>query len=149
MSDWEGLLKKTRQVLGGLPDRRTGRNRVYSMEDIALGSFSVFFTQSPSFLAHQRTIQQAKGCSNAQSLFHVERIGDDLYAHQPFCRQTLLHDFHFIFVCKPESHQTLYNWVNLLELGRDLHFRTRAFVDGFSLAAAETPAANKAIPFPA
>src|ERR1019366_6575068 len=44
----------------------------------------------------------------------VTLLGDDLYAHQPFCRQTLLHGFHYLFVCKPESHLTLYQWVNLL-----------------------------------
>ena len=33
-------------------------------------------------------------------------LGDDLYAHQPFCRRVLLHGFHFIFVCKPDSHPT-------------------------------------------
>jgi hypothetical protein len=42
-------------------------------------------------------------------------LGDDIYSRQPFCRQTLLHAFHFIFVCKPDSHTTLYNWVNLLQ----------------------------------
>jgi len=245
-------LAHLRQILGGLPDRRTGDNTSYSMEDLGLGAFSVFFTQCPSFLAHQKTMQQAKGQSNAQSLFHLAVIpsdnhirqmldpippehlfpcydavweslrptghleswrtlqqtllialdgtwyyssqkihcpncsclehksgektyyhsavtpvivapgqehalplrpefilpqdghtkqdceiaaakrwleknatpyaplqatllGDDLYAHQPFCRRTLLHGFHFLFVCKPDSHPTLYNWVNLLQ----------------------------------
>ena len=42
-------------------------------------------------------------------------LGDDIYAHQPFCRRTLLHGFDFIFVCKPDSHTTLYHWVNLLQ----------------------------------
>ena len=42
-------------------------------------------------------------------------LGDDIYSHQPFCRRTQLHGFDFIFVCKPESHATLYNWVNLLQ----------------------------------
>ena len=42
-------------------------------------------------------------------------LGDDIYAHQPFCRRTLLHGFDFLFVCKPESPTTLYNWVNLLQ----------------------------------
>src|SRR5258708_21095881 len=44
------------------------------MEDIGLGAFSVFFTQCPSFLAHQKTMEQAKGRSNAQSLFHLDQI---------------------------------------------------------------------------
>jgi hypothetical protein len=229
------------------------------MEDIGAAAFSVFFTQCPSFLAHQKTMQQAKGRSNAQSLFHREGIpsdnhlrqmldpvppeqlfpcydevfeslrqaghfeawraiqdtvligldgtwyfsslkihcpncsgreskegqkthyhsavtpvlvtpgqrqvvplrpefitpqdghtkqdceiaaakrwleknseryvglkvtllGDDLYAHQPFCRRTLLYGFHCLFVCKPESHQTLYEWGGLLPPGP--HLRT-------------------------
>ena len=254
---WDGLIGHLRQVFGALPDGRTGDNTRYSMEDIASSAFSIFFTQSPSFLAFQRTMRQAKGQSNAQSLFQVEHIpsdnhirqtldsvppqtlfglydhvyqslrdqgivetfravhhtvlialdgtwyhssqnihgpccsclepksgektyyhsavtpvivapgqaeaislrpefitpqdghtkqdceiaaakrwlekngatyatlkatllGDDLYAHQPNCRRTLLYGFHFIFVCKPESHQTLYNWVQLLESGRQL-----------------------------
>lgn len=37
-------------------------------------------------------------------------LGDDLYAHQPFCRQVLLHGFHFLFTCKPASHATLHQW---------------------------------------
>lgn len=249
---WAEHLAHLRQVVGGFPDCRTGDNRSYSMADMGVGAFSVFFTQCPSFLAHQKTMQQAKGRSNAQSLFQLEQIpsdnhirqmldpvspehlypcydavleslrqanhleswrtfqdtllialdgtwyysshkihcpncsclehqngektyyhsavtpilvapgheraiplrpefitpqdghtkqdceiaaskrwlekhsalyapwratllGDDIYAHQPFCRRTLLHGFHFIFVCKPDSHPTLYNWVNLLQ----------------------------------
>jgi hypothetical protein len=30
-------------------------------------------------------------------------LGDDLYAHQPFCRRAQIYDFHFLFVCKPDS----------------------------------------------
>lgn len=48
-------------------------------------------------------------------------LGDDLYAHQPFCRQALLHGFHFLFTCKPASHTHLSSWVEALEPGRDLH----------------------------
>ena len=249
---WDEHLLHLRQVLGSFPDGRTGDNLSYSMADIGSAAFSVFFTQGSSFLAHQKTMQQAKGQSNAQSLFHLEKIpcdnhirdmldpvppedlfpcydavfqslhqaghlenwrtlsdkllitldgtwyyssqkihcpncsclehksgdktyyhsavtpvivapahqqaiplrpefiipqdghtkqdceiaaakrwleknaaqyaalqaillGDDIYAHQPFCRRTLLHGFDFIFVCKPDSHTTLYNWVNLLQ----------------------------------
>ena len=52
---------------------------------------------------------------------NVTLLGDDLYAHQPFCRQVLLHNFHFIFTCKPASHSYLSQWVEALEPGRDLH----------------------------
>jgi hypothetical protein len=48
-------------------------------------------------------------------------LGDDLYAHQPFCRRTLRQGYHFLFVCKPDSHTHLYEWVNLLEAERDRH----------------------------
>jgi hypothetical protein len=47
------------------------------MEDSALSAFSVFFTQSPSFLAYQRTMEQTKGRSNAQSLFGLHKIPSD------------------------------------------------------------------------
>ena len=48
-------------------------------------------------------------------------LGDDLYAHQPFCRQVLRHGFHFILTCKPASHSHLSRWVQALEPGHDLH----------------------------
>ena len=254
---WNQRIGSLRQTLGGLPDRRTGENTRYSMEDIGLSAFSVFFTQSPSFLAYQKTMQKSKGQSNAQSLFEIQQIpsdnhirdtldpvppeklfplydevyeevrqegllesfraiqntilialdgtwygssqkihcpncsriehkngeityyhsaitpvivapgrsevislrpefiipqdghakqdceiaaakrwleknaatysplnvtllGDDIYAHQPNCRRVLLYDFHFIFACKPDSHTTLYNWVNLLQPSQGL-----------------------------
>jgi hypothetical protein len=47
------------------------------MADAALGAFSVFFTQSPSFLDFQRTLQTAKGCDNALTLFGITRIPSD------------------------------------------------------------------------
>jgi hypothetical protein len=252
LKSWDAQLDYLRTTLGGLPDRRTGDNVRYSMQDIGLAAFSVFFTQCPSFLAHQSTMQKAKGQSNARTLFHLEEIpcdnhirdmldpvppealfacydqvfeslrqtdqlqswrvlqgkqllaldgtwyfssqkihcpncscmehkngektyyhsaitpvivspgqphaiplrpefitpqdghtkqdceiaaakrwleknaaqyallkaillGDDIYAHQPFCRRSQLHGFDFIFVCKPDSHTTLYNYVHLLQ----------------------------------
>jgi hypothetical protein len=47
------------------------------MEDAALSAFSVFFTQSASFLAYQRTMEENKGRSNAQTLFGVHQIPSD------------------------------------------------------------------------
>lgn len=286
LKTWDEHLAHLRQVLGGFPDRRTGDNTQYSMQDIGLGAFSVFFTQCPSFLAHQKTMQQARGQSNAQSLFHLEAIpcdnhirqsldpvppetlfpcydavleslhqgghlegwrtlpdkllitldgtwyyssqkihcpncsclehksgdktyyhsavtpvivapgrphaiplrpefitpqdghtkqdceiaaakrwleknagqyaslralllGDDIYSHQPFCRRTLRHGFDFIFVCKPDSHTTLYNWVNLLQrpelgtvttrvkVGAHFHTHVYRYANGVPLAEAQ------------
>lgn len=50
-------------------------------------------------------------------------LGDDLYAHQPFCRQALLHGFHFLFTCKPSSHTHLARWIEDLEKGGQIAFR--------------------------
>lgn len=42
-------------------------------------------------------------------------LGDDLYCHQPFCEKAQAEGFHFLLVCKPESHKTLYEWLEGLE----------------------------------
>jgi len=251
---FDHIVERLRTVAAALPDRRTGENTRYSMADIALSAFAVFFTQCPSFLSFQRAMEQARSANNARSLFeiqsipsdnhirqtldpvephhlfnvyddlyqafektglqqsmraihdtqlialdatwyfssqsenihcpncscirqaegqithfhsaitpvivspghaqvvplrpefitpqdgqvkqdceitaakrwlaaHAERyatgnvtlLGDDLYAHQPFCRQVLLHGFHFLFTCKPASHTHLSGWVEGLE----------------------------------
>ncbi len=256
------LVGGLRQVLGALPDGRTGKNLSYTMEDFALSAFAVFFTQCPSFLAQQKAMQQAKAQNNATSLFGISQLpcdnqirqmldpvppqaifpaydlvyqalrqegsletfrgaenstlialdgtwyhaskkiscpccsrlehqngeitcyhsavtpvivapgkpevialrpefitpqdghtkqdceiaaakrwldqnavrylngsvtllGDDLYAHQPFCRHAQHHGFHFLLVCKPESHATLYPWVNSLQVGPALSVMQR------------------------
>lgn len=74
---FDELVGALRGCLAALPDKRTGKNTQYSMEEIGLSAFSVFFTQSPSFLAHQRAMEQNKGSSNAQTLFQVGRIPTD------------------------------------------------------------------------
>jgi hypothetical protein len=255
---FDHFIERWRSVAAGLPDRRTGDNTQFTMADIALSAFAVFFTQCPSFLSFQQNMEKAHGCNNARSLFGVGRIpcdthirqtldpvppsalfglfddlhtafaetgrlealravqntrlialdatwyfssqhlscphcsslqhaegttthyhraitpvivspghrqvvplrpefitpqdgpikqdceinaakrwlrahaaryttgndtllGDDLYAHQPFCRQVLLHGFHFLFTCKPASHATLHSWVEGLAAGGQVH----------------------------
>ncbi len=63
--------------MAAFPDKRTGSNCQYSIEDAALGAFSVFFTQSPSFLAFQNNMLKNKGVSNAQTLFEMDKIPSD------------------------------------------------------------------------
>ena len=48
-------------------------------------------------------------------------MGDDLYAKQPLCKR-IDHDEKqfFIFVCKPESHKTVYSWIDGMEAGGKL-----------------------------
>ena len=68
---FDNMVKHFRSLISDFPDKRTGSNTRYAIEDAGLGAFSVFFTQSPSFLAFQDTMQKAKGKSNAQSLFGI------------------------------------------------------------------------------
>ena len=70
-------LDRLRACLAQLPDPRRGRNRQYTMQDIGLAALSVFFMQSPSFLAHQRTLAEQRGRSNAHTLFGLTRIPCD------------------------------------------------------------------------
>lgn len=46
----------------------------------------------------------------------ITYLGDDLYANQPLC-QLITETYHqsFIFVCKPDSHTSLYEWVSVLD----------------------------------
>lgn len=255
--DFDKLVSKFQHQLEHLPDGRTGKNISYSLKDAALAAFSVFFSQSSSFLAHQRAMETSKGRSNAGSLFQIEQVpcdnqirslldpltprhlyplfeeiflaldrageldqfrvlnkqllvsmdgtsyfsskaihcpncqhrttakgettyyhtaitpvvvapgrsqvislvpeyivpqdghdkqdceraaakrwvkqqagqfkphqvtllGDDLYSNQPLCQLILQNNFNFIFVCKPDSHQILYEWIDSLAASDDL-----------------------------
>ena len=58
-----------------LPDcRKKSNNTQYSLEDTAMGAFSVFFFQFPSFLSHQVDLERTKGNNNARTLFRIEKI---------------------------------------------------------------------------
>lgn len=51
----------------------------------------------------------------------VTFLGDDLYSNQPLCElidQT--YDQFFLFVCKPDSHSTLYTQLNVLDEAHEL-----------------------------
>src|SRR5215217_7228214 len=71
------LLGAVKRCCAALPDKRTGANGQYSMADIGLSAFCVFFAQSPSFLAHQRQLESAHARSNCQTLFGISRIPTD------------------------------------------------------------------------
>jgi hypothetical protein len=71
------LFKRLEQSCEGFPDLRTGKNSIYEMRDVGMSAFSVFFTQRPSFLAHQRDMKLRKGRSNAESLFALSDIPSD------------------------------------------------------------------------
>ena len=73
----DSLLGSLRGCLDRFPDKRRGMNTTYSMGDIGMAAFSVFFMQSPSFLAHQRQLEEGHGRSNCASLFGIAKIPSD------------------------------------------------------------------------
>jgi hypothetical protein len=73
-------------------------------------------------------------------------LGDDLYCKQPICGLILDHGLDFILVCKPDSHKTLYQWLEELDAmgavetvvekrwtGKDYHIDTYRFVNQLPL----------------
>jgi len=70
---FDSLIEYSRSVMNELPDYRFGPTK-YQMADAAIGAFSMFFFQCPSFLDFQRKMEEEKGCSNAQSIFGIENI---------------------------------------------------------------------------
>jgi len=77
MRPLDSLFRSLRGCLDRLPDKRQGMNTTYSMGDIGMAAFSVFFMQSPSFLAHQRQFELGQGRSNCTSLFGIAKIPSD------------------------------------------------------------------------
>ena len=64
------LINFLNSELDDLPDnRKVGNNKKYEIRDAVLSAFSVFFTQSPSFLEHQRRMKQMKEKNNQQFSF--------------------------------------------------------------------------------
>lgn len=81
--DMPTLMSYLEEAVSEFPDLRTGSNTRYEMRDAALAAFSVFFTQSPSFLAHQRSMQLSKGRNNAGTIFGVNDIPTDNHIEPP------------------------------------------------------------------
>jgi len=64
-------------AISQFPDIRLGTNKKYKIRDAALSAFSVFFTQSPSFLSYQISMEQNKGNNNGRTLFGIDKIPCD------------------------------------------------------------------------
>ena len=73
----ERLIKNLEQSFGEIRDVRTGKNTQYAMVEAGIGAFSVFFTQSPSFLSAQEDLKRLTGRCNAESLFGLHQIPCD------------------------------------------------------------------------
>jgi hypothetical protein len=72
----EGLLAGLRAVCQKFPDARRGKVD-YSMVDIGLSAFSMFFMQHESFLSFQRRMEESHGASNCPPLFGIKAIPSD------------------------------------------------------------------------
>lgn len=57
----------------------------------------------------------------------VTLLGDDLYSRQPLVEHCFTLGFDFIFVCLPQSHPTLENWIEFLDKGENLHYLQQSF----------------------
>jgi hypothetical protein len=74
MKTLENLLSDLKDVCAGLTDKRRGADCTYTMSDIGMAAFSLFYMQSPSFLAHQEALAAGHGRSNCQTLFGMTAI---------------------------------------------------------------------------
>ncbi len=55
---FKDMVEVVQRAFDALPEHRRGKNVQYEIGDAAVGAFSIFFTQSPSFLGYQRDMQR-------------------------------------------------------------------------------------------
>jgi hypothetical protein len=69
---------------------------------------------------------------HAQQFQNIEvtLLGDDLYSRQPLCELCLEKTFNFLFVCLPESHPSLYEWLDFLAANGEVALRLQRQWDG-------------------
>lgn len=71
---FETIIAAMKSQLGELPDLRKPSNGTkYEVLDAVLSAYSVFFMQSPSFLAHEQDRKREQGKNNLENLFGVHR----------------------------------------------------------------------------
>ena len=72
------LIESMSDTIDTIIDSRKQRtNLKYSLNDIVLSAFSVFYFQNKSWLSFQRSAQTSKGLSNAQTMFGIKDIPSD------------------------------------------------------------------------
>jgi hypothetical protein len=71
------LMLRLHQLFGTFPDRRRGSNQSKRFNDAAMGAFSLFYTQSPSFLSYQKLMRDNEGMDNARSMFGIHEFLSD------------------------------------------------------------------------
>jgi hypothetical protein len=73
----EDLLNGLRRACASFPDGRQWRPDNIEIADAGMASFSLFFMQSESFLAHQRRMEHGRNASNCKTVFGIEKIPSD------------------------------------------------------------------------
>ena len=68
------LLEFLEEEIPKFPDNRKGQNNKFEIRDAILSGFSVFFTQSPSFLQHQVMMEKNKGNNNGRTIFGIHKL---------------------------------------------------------------------------
>lgn len=74
---FDGIVGAISKAANDFKDKRIGTNTQYLMKDFVLSAFSVFYLQSPSFLAYQQAMEKTKGNNNARTLFGISKIPTD------------------------------------------------------------------------
>ena len=74
---FDNLIRRLHALFSTLPDRRKGSNQSKSFNDAVMGAFALFYTQSPSFLSYQKSMREADGQDNSQSLFGIKELLSD------------------------------------------------------------------------
>ena len=134
------LIESLSDTINAIVDKRKQRSNLkYTLHDIVLSAFSVFYFQNKSWLSFQRDVQTTKGLSNAQTMFGIKEIpseinaskrwidnfdnqtnkkliilGDDLYSREPRIQKVLDNQYSYIFVAKPTSHKYLYEQIDMV-----------------------------------
>ena len=79
MSILNKIVTKFKDLAKDITDKRGKKHRTYTIEDIFLSAFAVFFMQSPSWLSFQRNMQEQKGKNNAKTLFDINKVPTDVH----------------------------------------------------------------------
>ena len=81
--------------------------------------------QDSEIAAAKRWLESyAKFCKDNKIIL----LADDIFCHHPLCELLIEKGGEFLFVCKPSSHKTLYEWVEGLEETGDIeHLSTETW----------------------
>jgi hypothetical protein len=73
----DDITQQLRRTFEQFTDPRQGKNTRYPLVDAGVSAFAVLFMQSPSCLEYQRSLEQALGSNNAQTLVGGHHIPSD------------------------------------------------------------------------